>query len=71
MAGLTSMMNIGKEMEKKLTSIGFDSSQKLIEAGAKNVYLLGQWVQQAIKLANNGTVINVIVTFELNNLSES
>ena len=35
MAGLTSMMNIGKEMEKKLTSIGIKSSEKLIEAGAK------------------------------------
>ncbi len=39
MAGLTSMMNIGKEMEKKLTSIGIESFEKLIEAGAKNAFL--------------------------------
>ena len=30
MPELTSMMNIGKEMEKKLTSVGIESSEKLI-----------------------------------------
>lgn len=39
MAELTSMVNIGKEMEKKLTSVGIDSSEKLIEAGAKRAFL--------------------------------
>ncbi|MDO4317277.1 MAG: TfoX/Sxy family DNA transformation protein [Lachnospiraceae bacterium] len=39
MAELTSMANIGKEMEKKLTSVGIDSSEKLIEAGAKWAFL--------------------------------
>lgn len=39
MTELTSMMNIGKEMEKKLISVGIDSSEKLIEAGAKNAFL--------------------------------
>lgn len=39
MSELTSMINIGKEMEKKLTSIGIDSSQKLIETGAKQAFL--------------------------------
>ena len=31
MSKLTSMMNIGKEMSKKLISIGIDSPEKLIE----------------------------------------
>jgi len=29
MSELTSMMNIGKEMEKKLTSVGIESSENL------------------------------------------
>ena len=37
MSELTSMMNIGKEMERKLVSIGIDSSEKLIELGAKKL----------------------------------
>ncbi len=36
MAGLMSMMNIDKEIEKKLTFIGIESSGKLIEAGVIN-----------------------------------
>ncbi len=38
MSELTSMMNIGKEMAKKLTSVGIESSEKLIEAGAKDAF---------------------------------
>ena len=34
MSELTSMMNIGKEMAKKLISVDIESSEKLIEAGA-------------------------------------
>ena len=30
MSELTSMMNIGNEMEKKLISVGIESSEKLI-----------------------------------------
>ena len=39
MSELTSMMNIGKEMAKKLTSVGIESSEKLIEVGAKDAFL--------------------------------
>lgn len=38
MSELTSMVNIGKEMAKKLTSVGIDSSEKLIEAGARQAF---------------------------------
>ena len=31
MSELTSMMNIGREMEKKLISVGIESSEELIE----------------------------------------
>ena len=38
MAELTSMMNIGREMARKLTEVGIDSSEKLVELGAKQAY---------------------------------
>lgn len=39
MSELTSMMNIGKEMERKLISIGIDSAEKLMELGAKQAFV--------------------------------
>ncbi len=33
MSELTAMMNIGKEMARKLTSVGIDTPEKLIELG--------------------------------------
>ena len=39
MPELTSMMNIGKEMAKKLTAVGIDTSEKLIETGSKHAFL--------------------------------
>lgn len=39
MAELASMMNIGREMARKLTAIGIDSSEKLIETGAEGAFL--------------------------------
>ena len=38
MPGLTSMMNIGIEMERKLISVGIDTPEKLMETGAKQAY---------------------------------
>lgn len=38
MSELTSMMNIGREMARKLTSVGIDSQEKLVEVGTKQAY---------------------------------
>ncbi len=38
MAELTLLRNIGKEMARKLTTVGIDSFETLREAGAKEVY---------------------------------
>ena len=70
MAGLTSMMNIGKEMEKKLTSIGIDSSEKLIEAGAKNVFLRLKQRYPNVCLVHLYTLEGAIHNIEFNSLSE-
>ncbi len=39
MAELTSMMNIGKEMAKKLDSVGIGSAEELIRSGAEQAFL--------------------------------
>ena len=70
MAGLTSMMNIGKEMEKKLTSIGIESSEKLIEAGAKNAFLRLKQKYPNVCLVHLYTLEGAINNIEFNSLSE-
>ena len=39
MTELTSMKNIGKEMERKLKSIGICSAEELMEIGSKEAFL--------------------------------
>ncbi|MCI8743989.1 MAG: hypothetical protein HFG63_15465 [Lachnospiraceae bacterium] len=39
MAELTSMMNIGKEMAKKLDSVGIGSAEELVRQGAEQAFL--------------------------------
>ena len=38
MSELTAMENIGKEMARKLTAVGIDSPEKLMEIGAKQAF---------------------------------
>lgn len=38
MPGLTSMRNIGREMAGKLTAVGIDSPEKLMEAGSREAF---------------------------------
>lgn len=38
MTELTSMMNIGREMARKLTAVGVDSAEKLRETGSKQAF---------------------------------
>ena len=39
MAELTSMMNIGKEMARKLDSVGIGSAEELVRLGAEQAFL--------------------------------
>ncbi len=39
MAELTSMMNIGKEMERKLRAVGIRTAEELAEAGGEEAFL--------------------------------
>ena len=70
MAGLASMMNIGKEMEKKLASVGIDSSEKLMEAGAKNAFLRLKQKYPNVCLVHLYTLEGAIHNIKYDSLSE-
>lgn len=70
MAELTSMMNIGKEMEKKLTAVGIDSSEKLTELGAKEAFSKLKEAYPQVCLVHLYTLEGAIHNIEFNCLSE-
>ncbi|MDE6210315.1 MAG: TfoX/Sxy family protein [Lachnospiraceae bacterium] len=70
MSELTSMKNIGKEMEKKLTSVGIDTSEKLVNLGAKQAYLKLKQTYPEICLVHLYTLEGAISNTEFNCLSE-
>lgn len=70
MAELTDMMNIGKEMAKKLTAVGIDSSEKLIEIGSKQAFLQLKQEYPSVCLVHLYTLEGAITDTEFNCLSE-
>ena len=70
MSDLTSMMNIGKEMERKLISVGIDSSEKLIEVGAKQAFVKLKSEYPQVCLVHLYTLEGAIQNTEFNTLSE-
>lgn len=71
MSELTSMMNIGKEMEKKLTTVGITSSEKLIELGAKQAFLKLKAAYPNVCLVHLYTLEGAIHNIDFNCLSEN
>lgn len=70
MSELTSMMNIGKEMAKKLSSVGVDSSEELIKSGSKQTFLKLKQVYPQVCLVHLYALEGAIQNIEFNNLSE-
>ena len=70
MSELTSMMNIGKEMARKLTTVGINSSEKLIEAGAKQAFLKLKMEYPKVCLVHLYTLEGAISNTEYNRLPE-
>ena len=70
MSELTEMMNIGKEMAKKLTAVGIDSSEKLIQAGAKRAFLQLKQEYPNVCLVHLYALEGAICNTEYNCLSE-
>ncbi len=71
MSELTSMRNIGKEMEKKLISVGIESSEQLIAIGAKDAFLKLKQKYPNVCLVHLYTLEGAIHGTEFNRLSEA
>lgn len=71
MAELNSMANIGREMEKKLTSVGIDSAEKLIQTGAKQAFLKLKETYPQVCLVHLYALEGAIENVEFNALSEN
>lgn len=69
MPGLTSMMNIGREMARKLASVGIDSPEKLIELGAKQAYFKLKVTYPQVCLVHLYALEGAIQGIEFNRLS--
>ena len=70
MAELTSMMNIGSEMAKKLISVGIDSPEKLIETGSKQAFFKLKEAYPSVCLVHLYALEGAICNTEFNSLSE-
>lgn len=70
MSELTSMENIGKEMAKKLESVGIDSSEKLTSLGSKQAFLKLKEIYPQVCLVHLYALEGAIHNMEFNNLSE-
>lgn len=70
MEELMEMTNIGKEMAKKLTSIGVDSPEKLIRIGAKQAFLQLKQEYPNVCLVHLYTLEGAICNTEFNCLPE-
>ena len=70
MPELTSMMNIGREMEKKLISVGIESSEELIGVGAKDAFFKLKQKYPNVCLVHLYTLDGAIHNTEYNRLSE-
>ncbi len=70
MSDLTSMINIGNEMSKKLTAVGIDSSEKLIELGAKQAFLKLKETYPQVCLVHLYALEGAILNTEFNSLPE-
>jgi len=70
MSELISMVNIGKEMARKLTSVGIESSEKLIDIGAKDAFLRLKQKYPNVCLVHLYTLEGAIHDIEYNRLSE-
>ena len=70
MSELTNMMNIGKEMAKKLKTVGIDSSEKLIQTGSKQAFLQLKQEYPNVCLVHLYTLEGAITNTEFNCLSK-
>ena len=70
MSELTSMMNIGSEMARKLKAVGIGTPEKLIETGSKEAFFKLKETYPNVCLVHLYTLEGAISNTEYNALSE-
>lgn len=70
MSELTSLKNIGKEIERKLKSIGINSAEELKEMGSKETWFRLKLKYPEICLGHLYTLEGAVSNTEYNQLSE-
>ena len=70
MSALSSLKNIGKEMEHKLTSIGIATAEELINLGSKEAFIKLKTAYPNICLVHLYTLEGAISNIEYNQLNE-
>jgi len=69
MAKLTSMMNIGKEMERKLMSVGIGTAEALVAAGSKEAFSKLKEAYPQVCLVHLYTLEGAVSSTEYHSLS--
>lgn len=70
MSKLTSMKNIGKEIENKLNSVGISSAEELIQLGSKEAFLRLKMKFPNVCLVHLYTLQGAVDNLEYNQLSD-
>ena len=70
MAGLASMMNIGKEMARKLDSVGIGTAEELVRSGAEQAYLKLKEKYPNVCLVHLYALEGAVRNMEFNSLPE-
>ncbi len=70
MAELSSMCNIGKEIEKKLKAVGITSAEELIEVGSKGAFIRLKMRYPNVCLVHLYTLQGAIDGVEYNRLTD-
>ena len=71
MSELTSMMNIGREMARKLNYVGIDSAEKLAKTGSKEAFFKLKTAYPSVCLVHLYALEGAIQNIEYNCLSEN
>lgn len=70
MAELTSMVNIGAEMARKLKTVGITSAEQLTETGSKQAFFMLKQLYPQVCLVHLYALEGAIQNVDFNSLSE-
>ena len=70
MSNLTALRNIGRELARKLTAVGLDSPEKLVETGSKGAFLMLKGLYPQVCLVHLYALEGALRDVEFNRLPE-